>query len=145
MNLLGIVYKKFKSLPDIQQAFPNKKACIKFLEDILWEGVPVSPYDINSKVYKLGNGRYRCKNTGKDFNILKGTIFENTKIPLTIWFQVIFLFMSHRKGISACSIVRDYKISKVSALKMKEKSRNFAPSLRDSDRVHVVTSWRHNH
>jgi hypothetical protein len=60
---------EFKSLFDLLQALPTEESCIEYLEKKLWNGTPVSPYDPTSKVYKRGDGMYRCKNTGKNFNI----------------------------------------------------------------------------
>lgn len=34
------------------------------------------PYDPTSKVYNRGDGLYRCKNTGKNYNVRIGTMFE---------------------------------------------------------------------
>jgi len=40
----------------------------------------VSPFDAESRVYKCANNRYRCKNTGKYFNVKTATLFDNTKV-----------------------------------------------------------------
>ena len=78
---------EFTSLIDLLQAFPTEESCIAYLEKQLWgDGEPVSPYDPTSKVYRRGDGMYRCKNTGKNFNIRIGTIFEGSKVPLRKWF-----------------------------------------------------------
>lgn len=63
--------------------FNTEKKCIRFLEKELWEnGKPVSPYDPSSKVYKRGDGMYRCKNTGKNFNVRIGTMSKEVKYRL---------------------------------------------------------------
>ena len=56
-----------KSIMALYELFPTEEACIKHLEAINWHGKPVSPFDKTSKVYKLKSGKYRCKNTGKNF------------------------------------------------------------------------------
>ena len=60
---------KVNSIPALYKQFPNEEACIKHLEAINWHGKPISPFDKTSKVYKLKNGDYRCKNTGKNFTV----------------------------------------------------------------------------
>ena len=70
----------FKYLFDLQKAFPTEKACIKYLELIRWNGKVVSPFDETSKVYKCRGNMYRCKNTGKYFNVRKMTLFEASNI-----------------------------------------------------------------
>ena len=71
-----------KSIMALYELFPTEEACIKHLEAINWHGKPVSPFDKISKVYKLKSGKYRCKNTGKNFTVRTGTMFEKTKISL---------------------------------------------------------------
>lgn len=105
-----INFGAFESLYNFYTAFPNEKTCIAYLEKVLWPNGVVSPYDVSSKVYKRGDGYYRCKNTGKNFNVRIGTIFENTKIPLRKWFLVYFV-ANHRKGISATQLSSDIGVA----------------------------------
>ena len=76
---------KFTSLYDLLEAFPTEESCIKYLEQQRWaNGIPVSPYDPTSKVYNRGDGMYRYKNTGKNFNVRIGTMFEGSNNPAFI-------------------------------------------------------------
>lgn len=78
-----MIIGKFNSLYDFLDAFPTEDSCIKYLELQVWEnGIPVSPYAPTSKVYNRGDGMYRCKNTGKNFNVRIGTMFEGSKVPM---------------------------------------------------------------
>lgn len=74
-----------------------------------------SPYDPTSKVYKRGDGMYRCYNTGKNFNVRVGTIFENSKVPLTKWFLAIYLITSRKKGISSIQLAKDVDVTQKTA------------------------------
>lgn len=82
---------KFSTITELIRTFSDEQKCISFLEKIIWNGNPVSPFDSTSKVYKCKNNRYRCKSTRKYFNIKTGTIFENTKVKLQDWFIAIWL------------------------------------------------------
>lgn len=106
---------KFKSIIDLLKVFPDEQSCIDYLELTLWNGVPVSPFDPSSKVYKCKNNRYRCKNTGKYFNIKVGTIFENTNVPIQKWFLALYLFSSHKKGISSHQLAKDISVTQKTA------------------------------
>lgn len=106
---------EFKSLFDLLKAFPDEKACIGHLEQLQWNGNPVSPFDPTSKVYKCSGGRYKCKNTGKYFNVKVGTIFEDTKIPLQKWFMALYILSSHKKGISSHQLAKDIDVTQKTA------------------------------
>ena len=56
---LGI---KINSIPVLYKLFPNEEACINYLVTFNQNGTPISLFDKTSKVYKLKNGNYRCKN-----------------------------------------------------------------------------------
>lgn len=112
-----------KSVVQLIQTFPKQEDCIKYLEQIRWENNPVSPFDETSKVYKCKNNKYRCKNTGKYFNVCTGTMFEGTKIGLQKWFLAIWLITCHKKGISSLQLSRDLDITQKSAWFMLQRIR----------------------
>lgn len=105
-----------ESLLDLIQKFPDEEACIRHLELIYGNnGKLTSPFSPDSKVYKLKNHWYRCKDTGKNFNVKTRTIFENTKIPLPKWFIAIWLVTSHKRGISSYQLARDIHVTQKTA------------------------------
>lgn len=115
---------EFKSLFDLLQAFPTEESCIEHLEKHIWkDGIPISPYDPTSKVYKRGDGMYRCKNTGKNFNVRIGTMFEGSKAPLRKWFVAIYLITSHKKGISSLQLAKDISVTQKTAWFMGQRIR----------------------
>lgn len=105
----------FKSILDLVAQFPDEQACIEHLETLRWGDNVISPFDPNSKVYKCKFNRYKCKNTGKYFNVKTGTIFEDTKIPLQKWFMALYIFSSHKKGISSHQLAKDIDVTQKTA------------------------------
>jgi len=116
--------EEVKSVLDLIQAFPDQQSCIDHLELLRWNGNVVSPFDETSKVYKCKGNKYKCKNTGKYFNVKTNTIFDNTKIDLQKWFLAIWLITSHKKGISSLQLGRDLNITQKSAWFMLQRIRN---------------------
>lgn len=94
---------EFKLLFDLQSAFPDEQSCIDRLENMIWSDVIINPFDATSNVYKCKGNKYRCKNTGKYFNVKTGTLFDNTKIELRKWFMAIRLVTSHKKVFRPCN------------------------------------------
>lgn len=124
-------FVSFNSLYDFYNNFPTEKSCIDFLEDVRWRNKVVSPFDPTSKVYRRSDGKYRCKNTGKNFNVLTGTIFESTKLPLRKWFMAIFLICNHQKGISATQLSKDISVTLKTAWFMLHKIRKTFEDVQD--------------
>ena len=61
---------------------------------------------------------YRCN---RQTSITAGTIFEATKLPLTVWFQGIYFMTQDKKGCSAMKLHRQLGISYNAAWRMRHK------------------------
>lgn len=110
---------KFKSLSDLLHALPDEESCIAYLEWIVWRGGPVvSPYDPKSQVYKCRGHNYKCRNTGRYFNARTNTIFYRSSVPLQKWFMAIWMFMTHRKGLSSVQLSKDIGVTQKTAWAM---------------------------
>ena len=119
-----MITENFNSIIDLFKAFPTEQSCVDHLEKLRWNGFVVSPFDSTSKVYKCKDNRYRCKNTGKYFNVKTNTLFDNTKIELRKWFAAIWLVTSHKKGISSLQLSRDIDVTQKTAWFMLQRIRN---------------------
>jgi hypothetical protein len=111
--------KKLTTKPNItlrqmMDRFSSEEACRQFLKERRWpEGVRC-PRCQNAKVYELKARPFHwiCKAkdcggpNGYRFSVITQTIFENTNYPLKVWFQVVYLMMQSKKGISALQIHR---------------------------------------
>jgi transposase-like protein len=106
---------KFKSIRELINVFPDEQTCINFLEAVIWDGNPVSPFDETSKVYKCKDNRYKCRNTGKYFNVRSVGIFKNSNIKLQDWFIAIWLYSSHKGGVSSMQLERELGITQKTA------------------------------
>jgi len=118
-----MINKEFDSLIDLITTFNDEQSCIDHITQLKWNGDIVSPFDASSKVYVCKGNKYKCKNTGKYFNVKTGTMFDNTKIKLQKWFMAIYLITLHKKGISSLQLSRDIKITQKSAWFMLQRIR----------------------
>jgi hypothetical protein len=107
--------KSFATIADLLKAFPTQQSCIDHLEQLRWNGNIVSPFDPSSTVYKCKGNNYKCRNSGKYFNVKTGTIFEDTKIPLQKWFMALDVFSSHKKGFSSHQLAKDIGVTQKTA------------------------------
>jgi len=118
------MFTTIKSMLHLMQTFPTEESCIEYMELMLWGGeTPVSPFDSASVVYKCNGINYKCKNTGKYFNVKTGTMYENTKLPLRTWFLAVWLITCHKKGISSAQLARDLAVTQKTAWFMLQRIR----------------------
>ena len=110
--------KSLNTLAEVVSVFKDEDTCMRYLEKRIWHGKPVSPFDKESRVYKCQGHMYKCRNTGKLFNVRYGTMFHRSSVPLQKWFIAIWLFMHHRKGISSVQLSKDIGVTQKTAWNM---------------------------
>ncbi|HTA62002.1 MAG TPA: IS1595 family transposase, partial [Bacteroidia bacterium] len=124
----------FKSLPQLLDFFKEEKTCIKYYEQLRWNGKPVCPHCDSEKPYKTNRG-YKCSNAEchKKFTVKVGTIFENSKISFRTWFAAIYLCTSSKKGISSVLLAEQLDITQKTAWfvlhRVREMLKNQAPEM----------------
>lgn len=107
---------KFKSLPQLLDYFKDEAKCTQYFEQMIWNGNPVCPHCKADKPYKIKTG-YKCSNNEcyKKFTVKVGTVLENSKISLRLWFGAIFLMTIHKRGISSVQLATDLGVTQKTA------------------------------
>src|SRR5436309_11948428 len=104
-----------QTLDGFDRQFPTDEACKTYLAGKRWpDGVRCPRCGAKEKVYALKARPYHwlCKNAdcggrnGYRFSVITRTIFEDTKVPLRLWFKVGYLMLTAKKGISALQVHR---------------------------------------
>ncbi len=104
------------SILDMMKKFPSNDSCRVYLEKVRWNNKPCCPRCKHSQnIYIIAPFSYKCSSCLKKFNVLLGTIFENTKLPLQKWFMSIYLATSYKKGISSLQLSRDLEVTQKTA------------------------------
>lgn len=115
-------------MPDIfyiQSKFNTKTKCYRHLEKTRWEGEPKCPHCDSTRVKRRRTRKtfFHCNSCNKDFTVLFGSIFEDSKLPLPKWFMLITMMLNARKGISAMELKRQlgvtYKTAWYSAMRVR--------------------------
>jgi transposase-like protein len=107
--------KQFKTLADLYHTFSDNQVALDHFKTIRWRNGEFCPYCGHDKLYTLKANRYQCAQCRNTFSILVGTIFENTKLALKVWFGAIWLLTNHPKGIASTTLAKDLGITQKSA------------------------------
>lgn len=107
------------NLFDIFQKFPTHETCIQHLERVRFGDDPYCPYCGSIEVGRKDDagrvGRWNCYGCKSSFNVLAGTIFQKTKVPLQKWFLAIALILDAKKGLSSYQLSRHLNINQKTA------------------------------
>jgi len=118
----------------------DEAAAFAHVESIIWQVGPVCPHcgvvdsayrlkGVRSKPSKKNpegverHGLWKCRECRKQFTVRKGTIFEDSHIPMHKWLQAIHLMASSKKGISSHQLHRVLEITHKSAWFMSHRIR----------------------
>lgn len=99
-----------KNYRELSRRFATEDACFDYLAAIRWpEGFICS--DCGGKKYWRTNLRqWICSECRKKFRVLAGTLFQDTKLSLNLWFQMIWWFMGPKNGASALALQQNFGI-----------------------------------
>ncbi len=115
------------NLISIFKMFPDQEACISHLEGLRWGDAPHCPHCGGVRVARKKEscriGRWNCHDCRNSFNVLQGTVFQQTKIPLQKWFLGIALMVNAKKSLSSCQLARDIDVTQPSCWYMQQRIR----------------------
>ena len=77
-----------------------------------------------TELYRLKDGRYKCKHCGKIFSDTTNTILHNSKISKGKWLVAMYRMVTY-KHISVRELVSDINVNKTTAWKMLHKIRMY--------------------
>lgn len=148
--------KTFKNILDFQKEFSTEEKCREYLEVQRWNGTPACPFCGSINVHRFPNGKiFKCreKECRSKFSVTVGTIYENTKIPLTKWFLATYILSVHSKGISSLQLSNWLGVTQKTAWHLNHRVRvmltNNAPELLDGivevDETYVGGSESNKH
>ena len=112
------------NLFEVISTFSDEKKCLQHLSKVKWNNVVTCSHCNHDKVYAFKDGiRYKCASCLKQFNAKTGTIFANSKIPLTKWFLAVYLALNNKKGVSSVQLAKHLGITQKAAWHMMMKIR----------------------
>ena len=95
--------------------FPDEAACRTYLEQVRWPTGPRCPRCPQAEVWKMQPPFYRCALCRHDFTVTAGTLFADTRLPLTLWFEALWHVVHQKHGASALGVQRVLGVSYLTA------------------------------
>lgn len=95
-----------KTMIEFAQRFMSEEACREYIYQMRWPDGFICPRCGYQKCWKMQSGLYRCSRCKYHLSVTAGTIFQNTRISLRLWFRAIWQVVSQKHGISALGLQR---------------------------------------
>ena len=111
------------SIPAYFQSYGEEQQCEDALFAARWPQGPECPACGRDSFCRLGCHRavFQCNGYKRQVSLLAGTIFESTKLPLTVWFLALHLLSQARNGSSALELGRQIGVSRDTAWLLRHK------------------------
>lgn len=125
----------FKSVIELLMYFDSEQKCIDYLTQVRWGNEVRCCHCMKKNPYVFkDNFTYKCSDTrcNKKFNVKTNSIYEGSKLPLRKWIASMYLFSSHKKGISSIQMGKDIGVTQKTAWTMLHKIRKaFSEDLKE--------------
>lgn len=117
-----VQFQKGYSLTQLHNDYGTEEQCHEALYKWRWPDGFICP-KCGSTSYCIlkTHTLYQCNDCRRQTSITSGTIFADTKLPLTTWFLAIYLITQDKTGLSALSLKRLLGVSYNTALTIKHK------------------------
>ena len=105
-----IQFQKGISLNEFLSLYATEDQCFDALYQWRWPNGFLCPHCGHDQCCQLSSRKLQqCHRCHRQTSITAGTIFDSTKLPLTVWFQAIYFMTQDKKGVSAMKLHRHIK------------------------------------
>lgn len=124
MPMNRVQFQAGLSLREFQQRFGSLEQCQQALAQARWPRgfcCPSCAHGLHSRFQREGRLYWQCSRCRTQVSLSAGTIFEVSKLPLTVWFLAMYLLTQTKTGMSALELHRHLGVSYRSAWLLKHK------------------------
>jgi hypothetical protein len=95
-----------RTLAELESRFSSEQACREYLFRLRWPGGFRCSRCNDAKAWPLDQGSGSARVAGIRLSVTAGTIFQDTRTPLTVWFRALWWVTSQKNGVSALGLQR---------------------------------------
>jgi transposase-like protein len=120
----SIQFQPGLSMPEFLQQFGTEAQCEAELEQVRWPQGFVCPCcgHTGHSMFKVGSHKtFQCQACRHQTSLIAGTLFQSTRLPLTVWFLAIYLISKARTGLPALALKQYLGVSYPTARLIKYK------------------------
>jgi DNA-directed RNA polymerase subunit RPC12/RpoP len=92
-----------RNLIKLEAAFSKEAACRDYLARLRWPEGFRCPYCGGGKSWPVRSVLFQCADCSRQTSVTAGTIFQDTRTPLPVWFRAMWWVTTQKNGASAFS------------------------------------------
>lgn len=94
------------NLLEFERMFATEAACRDYLLQLRWPEGFRCPACGHRKAWVTSRRLHHCERCGRQTSVTAGTIFQDTRKPLRLWFRAMWHVTNEKSGVSAVSLQR---------------------------------------
>lgn len=94
------------TLLEFEHWFRTDDACRDFLAKARWPDGFFCPRCSHPKSWRTARGLYHCAGCKRGIGVTAGTIFQDSRLPLRIWFRIAWAITNQKSGVNALGLQR---------------------------------------
>jgi transposase-like protein len=95
-----------RTLMELERQFGDETACRAYLFSLRWPEGFTCPHCRGQGAWAMTGERWLCAGCRKQVSVTSGTIFQDSKLPLMVWFRAMWQLTSQKNGVSAMGLQR---------------------------------------
>lgn len=95
-----------RNLMEFEVRFSSEEACLEYVAKLRWPDGFRCPRCDHNKAWITKRKLYHCVQCSHETSVTAGTIFQDTRKPLQLWFRAIWYVISQKNGVSAKGLQR---------------------------------------
>lgn len=95
-----------RTILEFEQLFATEEACRRYLFQLRWPEGFCCLRCGHRQAWPTKRRLYRCRHCDSQVSVTAGTIFQDTRKPLRLWFRAIWHVTSQKIGVSALGLQR---------------------------------------
>ena len=95
-----------RDLLEFEVRFASEEACRDYLSALRWPEGFRCPGCGHERAWPVRKVWFECARCGRQTSVTSGTIFQDTRKPLRLWFRAIWHVTSQKNGVSALGLQR---------------------------------------
>ena len=95
-----------RTILTLERRFSNEAACRAYLYALRWPQGFFCPRCGGTTTWPMRRGLWLCQGCRHQVSVMAGTIFQNSRLPLTTWFRAMWHVTNQKNGVSALGLQR---------------------------------------
>jgi transposase-like protein len=95
-----------RTLLELERWFATEDACQHYLFALRWPDGFCCPRCSGRHAWPVRRALWRCEHCRYESSVTAGTVFQDTHLPMAVWFRAVWQVTSQKGGVSALGLQR---------------------------------------